>query len=217
MKQKKPIFVQFDSDFGKSILYETSKKINNINSVEVKLIIEEMKEKLVHGMGLAANQIGKSLQLFMIQFTDTQKTLNPQRFREMEPVAFQIFINPKIIKSSKDNMTFWHKCLSADGKDFGKVATYQWIEYEAQNENGNIIKDKLDKLGAIIFQHEFRHLLGGTYLEKAKEYKSNEELNMLIACGELKSYDRTDIDIPHLLDDYVIGETIEEYRVRHNK
>lgn len=214
MKQNKNVFIQYDTKSGRDLLYKPSRRVKDIKSSEVIGLINEMKDKLGQGIGLAANQLGYPLQLFMMEFTAEQKSVYPERFQELDLVPLQIFINPKIIQASDKNKTFWHKCLSADGMNFGKVATYEWIEYEAMNHYGEFIMGKLDNLGAIIFQHEFRHLLGSTYLEKAKEYKTKEELTILILSGELKTYADSDGATPHLLDDYIIGETIEEYEAR---
>ena len=176
-----------------------------------------MKEKMTGwGIGLAANQLGTPLQAFMIGFTqDTSAPSHTNRYRtNLADVPFQVFINPKITKTSEEKVSFWHGCLSALEHKKGIVATYKWIDYEAYNEKDEKIKGRLDDFGAVIFQHEFRHLLGGLFLDTAKTFHSQEELWKFFDKGEIKPYDKASPELPFLLEDYLVGESIEEYSER---
>ncbi|MDE4948973.1 peptide deformylase, partial [Francisella tularensis subsp. holarctica] len=82
-----------------------------------------------------------------------------------ESVPYQVCINPKMTKASKQRVSFWHGCLSALGENRGKLATYKEIEYEAYNQHGEKITVKLDSIAAVIFQHEFTHILGSVYVD----------------------------------------------------
>jgi hypothetical protein len=57
------------------------------------------------------------------------------------------------------------------------VATFKWIEYECQNEKGELRSGKLEGFAAVIFRHEFRHLMSGTYLDHAQQFVDKEELD----------------------------------------
>ena len=85
-----------------------------------------MKKK--SGVGIAANQLGRRLQIFIIE----AKSDNP-RYKVLGPVPKQIFINPMITKVSSARKNFWHGCLSANGEKRGNVATYEWIEYTCKD------------------------------------------------------------------------------------
>jgi peptide deformylase len=161
------------------------------------------------GVGIAANQIGKRLQLFIIE----AKADNP-RYKVLGPVAKQVFINPRITNVSDNRMNFWHGCLSADGKDRGNVSTYEWIEYECRDEKGGTRRARLDGFAAVIFQHEFRHLLNGTYLDVAKEFLPKAELDEQIRMGKVPFFNRTDDSLPLLIGEYKIGESIVDYHYR---
>lgn len=166
-------------------------------------------KKVMHatgGIGIAANQVGKRLQVFMIEATPT----NP-RYKGLAPVPYQVFINPRLVAASKERRNFWHGCLSAVGEMRGNVAAYESIEVEAAGAEGKIRREKLDGLAAVIFQHELRHLLGGTYLDKAKVFCGKEELDHKLDTKELPFFERASADLPLLLDDYRIGESLEEY------
>jgi len=68
-EDSKSEFVQYSSKLGRRILYSPTKSVNNIMTSRIQKIIPDMKNCLQNnGIGLAANQIGKSLQVFIIEF-----------------------------------------------------------------------------------------------------------------------------------------------------
>ena len=119
-----------------------------------------------------------------------------------------LFINPKIKSASKKLTNFWHGCLSAKGQFRGQVSTYKSISYEALDENLNKVSGKLDGMAAVIFQHEFRHLLSNLYVDYATKLLDTEALNAELENGNYDDLDECDNSIPHLLSDYKIGSAI---------
>ncbi|MCJ8290384.1 MAG: peptide deformylase [Crocinitomicaceae bacterium] len=194
-------------------LYLAPRSINDeeFNSPELKLYIDSMYAVMLRkaGVGIASNQLGKSLQIFMIE----AKSDNP-RYKVLGPVAKQVFINPKITKTSKERKNFWHGCLSAHGEKRGNVATYEWIEYTCQNQKGEIQHGRLEGFASVIFQHEFRHMLSGTYLDHANHFLPKEELNEKLDAGELAFFELANDTLPLLIDGYIVGETLEEFHSR---
>lgn len=184
---------------------------DEFNTPELRTYIDSMYAVMVRtaGVGIASNQIGKRLQIFIIE----AKPSNP-RYKVLGPVEKQIFINPVIIKTSKKKKNFWHGCLSADGENRGNVATYEWIEYTCQNQKGEVRKGKLKGFAAVIFQHEFRHMLGGTYLDHAKHFLPKEVLDKKLDSGELPFFEVASDTLPMLIEGYQLGETIEEHHSR---
>ncbi len=191
-------------------LYSEPRRIKHkeFNSSELNTFIDSMYTIMLRkaGVGIAANQIGKRLQIFIIE----AKVDNP-RYEVLGPVTKQVFINPKITIASKERMNFWHGCLSAEGEKRGNVATFEWIEYECQNQKGEIQRGRLDGFAAVIFQHEFRHLMNGTYLDYANHFLSKDELNQKLELGELPFFELANDTLPLLIDGYRLGETLEEY------
>ncbi len=161
------------------------------------------------GIGIAANQVGKNIQIFMLE----AKPNNP-RYQVLGPVPFAVFINPRIVKVSPERKNFWHACLSAVGEKRGNVATYEWIEIEATDPQGNQIHTRLDGLAAVIFQHEFRHMLGGTYLDRATTFLTKEEFDRGLERSEIPFFEPTDDQLPLLIGDYHIGDSLEEHYTR---
>jgi peptide deformylase len=188
-------------------------KREEFNSPELNTYIDSMYAVMLRksGVGIASNQLGKRLQLFMIE----AKSDNP-RYKVLGPVTKQVFINPIITKTAKERMNFWHGCLSAPGEKRGNVATYDWIEYQCQNQKGEILKGRLEGFASVIFQHEFRHLLSGTYLDHANHFLSKEELNQQLDAGALPFFELTTDTLPLLIEGYKMGETLEEFHA-HKK
>ena len=186
-------------------------KEKEFNTKNLNQVIDSMYSVMLRkaGVGIAANQIGKRLQIFIIE----AKADNP-RYKVLGPVAKQVFINPRITKVSDQRMNFWHGCLSAEGKERGNVATHEWIEYECRDEKGSIHKGRLDGFAAVIFQHEFRHLLNGTYLDVAKEFLPKAELDHQIGIGKVAFFNIADNTLPLLIGDYKVGESLDEYHSR---
>jgi len=184
---------------------------DEFGSPELQLFVDSMYRVMSRtaGVGIAANQLGKRLQIFMIE----AEADNP-RYQVLGAVPKQVFINPKITAASKPLRNFWHGCLSAKGESRGNVATHAWIEYTCQNLDGSIRTGRLDGFAAVIFQHEFRHMLGGTYLDHANHRVPKPELDTLMASGALPFFEACADTVPLLISGYHLGESLTEYHQR---
>jgi len=191
-------------------LYLSPRKIETgeFNSTKLNIFIDSMYAVMVKnaGVGIAANQLGKRLQIFIIE----AKADNP-RYDVLGPVQKQVFINPIITKVSPKRKNFWHGCLSAKDEKRGNVATYEWIEYQCQNQIGDIQTGRLDGFAAVIFQHEFKHLMNGTYMDVANQFLPKTELDQKITAGELPFFEIASDTLPLLIDGYTIGQTLGDY------
>lgn len=130
--------------FGDPVLKKKAEEISQITP-EIKELIFDMKETLrqAQGVGLAAPQIGVSKRIFV---AETEK-------------GAVGFINPKIIKKSRQKETQEEGCLCIAGL-FLKIKRAKEVEVEAQNEQGENVAIKAEGLLARIFQHEIDHLNG---------------------------------------------------------
>lgn len=141
------------------LLRKISKEIRNIKDPEVQKIIKNMTEILEQieiGVGLAAPQIGKNLRIFIIA-----KELSNRLVR-----GHVVFINPKIIAKSDQQMQFEEGCLSLPNV-WGKINRAEKIKIEAIDGRGKKFKIKAEGLIAQIFQHEIDHLNGILFADKA--------------------------------------------------
>ncbi len=77
-----------------------------------------------------------------------------------------VFINPKIIKISKETEEMEEGCLSVRYL-YGKVKRSKKAMVEAYDENGKRFKKGGSGILAQIFQHETDHLDGILFIDKA--------------------------------------------------
>ena len=91
------------TQFGNPILRKKAKKVSLrlFGSLSLKRLVREMffTMRRVGGVGLAAPQIGKSLQLAVVEIKKT-----PTR-PEVVPLAPTAVINPEILTASKEKMS----------------------------------------------------------------------------------------------------------------
>jgi peptide deformylase len=134
------------------------------------------------GVGLAANQVGLEISLFMIKPSEKAKT--------------SVFINPEILKSSltmierqRDNPTKKSKkkkvklegCLSIP-RIWGPVKRSDRIFLHYKDLNGKEHLKWFTGFEAVIIQHEVDHLKGIVFTQRSLEQKKqlyreeNEEL-----------------------------------------
>lgn len=118
--------------------------------------------KAADGVGLAAPQIGQSLNMAIIYL------------EEAGLPAFPI-INPVIIKTSKETTEMEEGCLSTPGL-FGKVKRPKKITIEAYNVDGEKFTITDDSFLARVIQHEIDHLKNTLIIDKFEEITSGSEL-----------------------------------------
>ncbi len=160
-----------------------SSKARSINKIDKTLLdlIDDMKYTLLHasdpeGIGLAATQIGKSIQLFII--------------KEDKESPFFVFINPKVIlleadkpfkhtHSEKDDDHRLEGCLSL--KDIcGTVMRAPKVQITYMDEKGTMHNKPFEGFFATIIQHEYDHLQGILFPKRTLEqgghlYKSHKD------------------------------------------
>jgi len=129
-------------------LRKKSEKVKEVDN-EIKDLIKNMIKTMEknQGIGLAAPQVGV-LKRIIIALTDNG------------PKAF---INPKIIKKTKETEIMEEGCLSFPGL-FLEIKRWKGVEIEALDGNGN--KIKADGLLARILQHEIDHLDGVLFIDR---------------------------------------------------
>jgi len=125
-------------------------KLDEIKSAKIKKLISRMIETMVenNGLGLAAPQVGQSIQLCTIGF-------GGDRF---------VLINPKIISHSWRKEVCEEGCLSFPEK-FILVKRPKKVTVRALNEEGKPFKITAEGLLSKALQHEIDHLNGILFIE----------------------------------------------------
>src|SRR3989338_5126001 len=128
------------------------KKLKSVEKItpEIETLISDMREKMVeaHGVGLAANQVGEDIQVFVID----------KKLAEENEVP-DAYVNPEITEYSKDQGELEEGCLSIP-EYWVQVKRAKKIKLKALDENGKKIKIKARGFLARVLQHEYDHLQG---------------------------------------------------------
>jgi len=106
------------------------------------------------GIGLAANQVGLPLRLFIVNASGEKE----------EPDEEVVFINP-VIRNRKGHALGEEGCLSLPGM-YADVARAEEIVVEAFDLEGQPFRAKVDELAARVIQHEADHLDGVLFIDR---------------------------------------------------
>lgn len=173
-------------------LRQTAKPVKEITPKIISLIKEMVKtlqeQSAPPGVGLAAPQVGESLQIFLIYPPVNQPKKSTGAIRNIS--TMKLFINPKIISlkgnyvAEKGNENL-EGCLSLHGyygpvKRTGEVTVeYDTINLEDMCSRGGLkcppkikrITQTFIGFPAVIIQHEFDHLQGKIFIDRVLEQK----------------------------------------------
>jgi peptide deformylase len=121
-----------------------------------------MRETMRHapGVGLAAPQIGLSVQLAVIE--DTGESAATER----SPVPFHVIANPRL-QLGDQIVDFYEGCLSVEGFQ-AIVPRSRTVRVEALNHKGEPVIIDAGGWYARILQHEIDHLNGTLYLDRMR-------------------------------------------------
>lgn len=124
---------------------------------EIRSLIEDMRQTMHrhNGIGLAAPQVGRSIQLAVVE---AKKNDRPDSDSNVE-IPFTVLINPKIISASSNRVSDFEGCLSIPGVEV-KVERPEMISIQFQDESGDNKNLKVNGLFSRIVQHEIDHLNG---------------------------------------------------------
>lgn len=138
-------------------------------------LVSNMKKTMEkeHGIGLAAPQIGKSLQVFVVDTRFIRKSEEHKGMSKIKRVAKKLFkkkmretfINPEVLYVPEEKFLAEEGCLSVP-KVFGAVLRAKKITVAAQDEYGKKFKINATDLYAHVLQHEIDHLGGVLFTEK---------------------------------------------------
>ena len=151
------------------VLHQKAKKIKRVDA-PIQRLVDTMLESMraVHGLGLAAPQIGIGLRVFVIEMPEGKE----------EPHSGQqvILINPEIVKAEGEQIGE-EGCLSIPGY-VGMVRRALKVTVKGLNRKGKEVRVKGEGLLARALQHEIDHLDGILYtdrLEKSEDLMRVDE------------------------------------------
>jgi len=169
---------------GDPVLRKQSRPLtkDEISSPSIQLLIDLMRNTMreAPGVGLAAPQIGKSLQLTVIEDRAEYLTrLSADELAETQRAAipFHVIINPKLTILDKSSAKFFEGCLSVTGYQ-AIVDRALSVRVECLNERGEETTIKAQGWYARILQHEIDHLNGTLYIDRMKTRTLTNAENM---------------------------------------
>ncbi len=158
--------------YGDPVLRKEGKEITK-EYPKLDELIENMWDTMyeAYGVGLAAQQIGLPIRLFII---------DPSAFGEDEELEIaeqeqlknlrKVFINPKIVAEEGEEWAFNEGCLSIP-EVREDVFRKQQITIEYQDENFNSFSEVYEGLAARVIQHEYDHIEGILFTDKLSSLK----------------------------------------------
>lgn len=154
---------------GDPILKKKNRTVLNFTSSKVKEVIKDLIDtmKARNLIGIAAPQIGENYKIFVTQPRKTKSRNLP--FRD----KVRVYINPKLIKESKEKVVIWEGCGCVGTVDmfFGPVVRSKEITVEALNEKRKKFQIHTDGIMARVILHELDHLQGIEFIEKIEDYR----------------------------------------------
>lgn len=145
--------------FPETVLRKKAEPVTEIDG-ETRLLVDDMIETMhsAPGVGLAAPQIGISLQVIVID-TSVGEDLD----------AVLVLLNPEIVSQSGSSL-MEEGCLSVPG-----VATelerFEKVTISGINLQGEEVEIEAEGLMARVFQHEIDHLNGSLYWDRLGKIK----------------------------------------------
>ena len=169
---------------GDPVLRKRGRKLtkDEIRSPQIQQLIELMRTTMreAPGVGLAAPQVGVSIQLAVIE--DPEEYLahlseNQLAATQRSAVPFHVIINPKLTLLENATATFFEGCLSVEGYQ-AIVDRALDVRVECLNERGEEITINAHGWYARILQHEIDHLNGTLYIDrmKTRTYTTGENM-----------------------------------------
>ena len=139
------------------MIRKKSRPVDEITPRIIKLL-DDMYETMTYedrGIGIAAVQVGVLKRIFVVDVGDDHGKLE--------------FINPEIIETS-GSQVFCEGCLSVPGKN-ADVERPEKVKIKALNREGEEFVLEADGLLAVCICHEYDHLDGVLFIDKAIDGK----------------------------------------------
>ena len=111
------------------------------------------------GIGLSANQVGLPFNMFVVGD-------HPEIEKGLKMTCF----NPMIISSSVEEETMKEGCLTFPFV-FLNITRPRKVVVKYEDENGDLKEGSLDGMISRVFQHEYDHMLGKTFVDGVSKMK----------------------------------------------
>jgi len=154
------------AQLGNPVLRKPAEPIIDVTATAIKQLVADLiaTAENAGGVGIAAPQVSESLQVFIMASNPNSRYPTAPN---MTPTAI---FNPKIVKSGGEIIKDWEGCLSVPGIR-GLVPRHSQISVEFETADGIKQHQEFEGFIARIFQHEYDHLIGLTFLDQVTNNK----------------------------------------------
>jgi peptide deformylase len=153
------------AEAGDPRLKAQNKVIKDFRSPQVQKLIKDLSDTMYKTdlIGIAAPQIRENYMVFVThpRNTGARKLVRADKLR--------VFINPKIVQSSKEKSEIFEGCGSL-GDIFGPVLRSREVRVEAFDENGQKFSLRSNGILSRVIQHEYDHLRQTEFIQKVCDY-----------------------------------------------
>jgi peptide deformylase len=158
---------------GDPVLHKHTQPVTAFDD-ELRALVQDMFETntAANGVGLAANQIGVDLRIFVYDCPDEKGV------RQRGAVANPVLTTSETPEIMPDPDTDWEGCLSVPGENF-PTRRAEWTKVEGFDANGTPVSVEGRGLLARCLQHETDHLDGILYLDRLMGRHNREAKRML--------------------------------------
>lgn len=157
---------------GEPVLRAAARELTvpEIRGTKIQALIALMRATMrdAPGVGLAAPQVGESIQLAVIEDREEYfRGADPAWIAERERIAVPCYvvINPRITVTDPEPVEFFEGCLSVAGFT-ALVPRARAVRVEFRNEHADRVVVEARGWHARILQHEIDHLHGRLYLDR---------------------------------------------------
>ena len=152
--------------FGDYVLREQTERITDFGP-EIRVLADAMIEAMrsERGIGLAGPQVGVLKKIFVVDLPEEQQA--------------RVFVNPEIIETSPELVSYEEGCLSIPGM-YSEVMRPAAVAVQAQDVQGKRFTVRADGLLARVIQHENDHLNGVLFIDRIPE-SERERIEKLYA------------------------------------
>ena len=149
-------------------LKKKNKIVKNFHDPKVKKVIKDLIDTMQSRtlIWIAAPQIGENYKIFVTQPRKTKYRKMP--FKD----KVRVYVNPKIVKASKEEIIIWEGCGCVGIKDlfFGPVKRPKEVTVQAYDQRGKKFQIRCNGILARVILHEIDHLNGIEFIEKVDDY-----------------------------------------------
>ena len=156
--------------YGDPVLRQKGERVEEVTP-EIRQLIDNMLETVreAHGIGLAAQQVGRPLQLALVEVTGVEdrpsrmsldgKPVNPEDYMPL------ILLNPEWTAVGDAKEDGGEGCLSFP-EVYGDIDRHEEIDVMATDEKGEAVAFRCGGLLARAIQHECDHLQGILFIDR---------------------------------------------------